>query len=241
MAGPIEQFLIKPIVPLKVGSLDISFTNSSAMMVAATALAAGIVVFGMRNKSLVPGRLQSLAEMLHDFVASNLKDVVGPEGRPFFPFVFSLFMFVLLGNLLGMLPYGFTFTSHLIVTMTLAMAVFLLVTVVGFVRHGTHFFGLFAPQGAPLPVMFILVPIEVISYFIRPLTHGMRLFGNMMAGHIMLKVFAGFSVMMGVVFGIVPMVFNVAMIGLEFFIACLQAYVFMVLTCIYLNDAVNLH
>jgi F-type H+-transporting ATPase subunit a len=169
-----------------------------------------------------------------------VKDNVGAAGKPYFPFIFSLFVFFLLGNLLGLVPYSFTFTSHLAVTMGMAVFIFLATTVIGFAKHGLHFFKLFMPGGAPLFLAPLLVPIEVLSYFMRPLSLALRLFANMTAGHTLMKVFAGFVAMMGV-FGVVPLVFVVALFGLETLVAFLQAFVYTILTCIYLNDSLHLH
>jgi len=170
-----------------------------------------------------------------------VRDNVGSAGRPYFPFIFSLFMFVLFGNLIGMVPYSFTFTSHIVVTFAMAIVVFLGVTAIGFARHGLHFLSLFVPPGVPKVMLLLLVPIEIISYLIRPLTLSVRLFANMLAGHIMLKVFAGFVIMVGILFGWLPLIFTSAFFALEVLVACLQAYVFAILTCLYLNDALHLH
>jgi len=198
------------------------------------------LVVAMANRQLVPGRLQSMAEVLYEFIGQMVKDNVGAAGKPYFPFIFSLFVFFLLGNLLGLVPYSFTFTSHLAVTMGMAVFIFLATTVIGFAKHGLHFFKLFMPGGAPLFLAPLLVPIEVLSYFMRPLSLALRLFANMTAGHTLMKVFAGFVAMMGV-FGVVPLVFVVALFGLETLVAFLQAFVYTILTCIYLNDSLHLH
>ncbi len=242
MAGsPLEQFTIKPIVPLNLGSLDVSFSNSAAFMAMAVVLTVMVMVWGMRRQSMVPGRLQSVAEILFEFVSGMLKENVGEEGRRYLPFVFSLFMFVLLGNLLGMIPYGFTYTSHIVVTFGLAVIVFVAVTVIGLMRHGFHFFSLFVPAGAPWWLLPILVPIEIISYLSRPISLSVRLFANMLAGHTMMKVFAGFVIALGFLGGWLPLALIVALTGFEIGVAILQAYVFSLLTCIYLKDAVHLH
>ena len=239
--SPLAQFEIKTLVPLQIGGTDISFTNSSAYMLAALLLIAIFLVFGMRRRALVPGRWQSMAEMSYEFVANMLRDTVGGEGRRYFPFVFTLFMFILFGNMLGMLPYSFTFTSHIIVTFAMALAVFLGVTILGFVKHGFHFLAFFVPPGTS-PVMWpLMIPIELISYLSRPISLSVRLFANLTAGHTMLKVFAGFVVSLGVVGGILPLAFVVALSGLELLIAFLQAYVFTILTCFYIKDALHLH
>jgi len=239
--SPLQQFEIKSLIDLpSVGGMDVSFTNSSLMMVIALVLITGFMTLAMRERSLVPGRLQMVAESAYEFIANLIRDTVGSEGRPYFPFVFALFMFVLMGNLLGMLPYSFTFTSHIIVTFALAAVVFVLVTVVALMRHGLHFFSYFFPSGAPVATAPLIIPIEILSYLSRPVSLSIRLFANMMAGHTMLKVFAIFTVAMGV-FGVLPLAVNVALIGFEVLVAILQAYVFTILTCLYLHDAIHLH
>ena len=245
MVDPLHQFLIQPLVNMHVGGLDISFTNSSLFMVLTTSLIIAFLYVATRTSSVVPGRLQYVGESAYEFISQLIRENVGEEGMRYLPYVFSLFLFVLIGNFLGMVPYGFTFTSHIIVTFFLALMVFTAVTIIGFVKHGTHFFRLFCPEGTPLYIAPLLVPVEIMSYFTRPVSLSVRLFANMMAGHVMLKLFAGFVVLlMGTGFfplAILPFVVNVAVIGFEFLVATLQAYVFTVLTCIYLNDAINLH
>jgi F-type H+-transporting ATPase subunit a len=236
-----HQFEIQRIVPLKIFGYDASFTNSSLFMVLALGLIALFFWAAMKNRSLVPGRLQSLAEMVYEFIANMLRQNVGEAGMKYFPFVFTLFLFILVLNLLGMLPYSFTVTSHIIVTFALAATVFLVVTAIGFMNHGLGYLKLFVPEGVPLWLMPIIVPIEVISYLIRPVSLSVRLFANMMAGHTMLKVFGGFVVGLGALGGWAPLAFMVPFTGLEVVVACLQAFVFTVLTCIYLNDAINMH
>jgi F-type H+-transporting ATPase subunit a len=236
-----HQFEIQRIVPLKIFGYDASFTNSSLFMVLALGLIALFFWAAMKNRSLVPGRLQSLAEMVYEFIANMLRQNVGEAGMKYFPFVFTLFLFILVLNLLGMLPYSFTVTSHIIVTFALAATVFLVVTAIGFMNHGLGYLKLFVPDGVPLWLMPIIVPIEVISYIIRPVSLSVRLFANMMAGHTMLKVFGGFVVGLGALGGWAPLAFMVPFTGLEVVVACLQAFVFTVLTCIYLNDAINMH
>jgi F-type H+-transporting ATPase subunit a len=239
--SPLHQFEIQTLLPLSVGGTDISFTNSAAFMLLALVLSTLFLVLGMRKRALVPGRWQSMAEMSYEFIAGMLRDTVGSDGRRYFPFVFSLFMFILFGNMLGMMPYGFTFTSHIIVTFAMAIVVFLGVTVLGFVKHGLHFFTFFVPPGTS-PIMWpLMIPIEIISYLSRPISLGVRLFANLTAGHTMLKVFAGFVVSLGIGAGILPLAFVVALTGLEFLIAFLQAYVFTILTCFYIKDALHLH
>jgi len=244
VASPLEQFTIKPIVPLSIGKMDISFTNSSLMMTLAVAVIVVLLVFSVRRRDLVPGRLQSIAELSYEFIAGMVRENVGDEGRKYFPFIFSVFMFVLFGNLLGLIPGAFTFTSHIAVTFALALVIFIGVTAIGIARHGTHFFTLFFPHGAPLAAAPILIPIEVISYLSRPISLSVRLFANMTVGHIILKIFAGFVVSLGAYFvlpGVVPFGLLVGLTALEFFVAFLQAYIFTILSCIYLNDAVHLH
>jgi F-type H+-transporting ATPase subunit a len=241
MHNPMEQFEIKRLIPLYLGGLDVSYTNAALWMTLAIALMAFIFIYGMRRQALVPSRLQGVAETGYEFIAKMVSDNVGEGGKKYFPFIFTLFLFVLGCNALGLIPYSFTPTSHIVVTFAMAAFVFVGVTIIAFVKHGVHFFSFFAPKGVPLWLMPILVPIEVISYLIRPLTLSVRLFANMLAGHIMLKVFAGFVIMMGLLFGWLPLIFTSAFFALEVLVACLQAYVFAILTCLYLNDALHLH
>ena len=238
--SPLSQFEIKRWVPIEIGDVDVSLTNSAAFMVL-TVVAIGVfLILGMRRPAIVPGRWQSMVELSYVFIANLVKDTVGTEGRPYFPFIFTVFMFVLVGNLIGMVPYGFTFTSHIIVTFTMAMVVFLGVTVIALIKHKIHFFTFFMPPGVPLIMAPLLVPIEIISYLSRPMSLSVRLFANMLAGHTLLKVFAGFVVALGL-FGVFPLAFVVVLTGLEIVIAFLQAFVFTILTCLYLNDALHLH
>ena len=239
--GPLAQFEIKTLIPLKMGEIDVSFTNSALFMSLTLVLVTLFLVLGMRQRALVPGRWQSMAEMSYEFVANLLRDTVGSEGRKYFPLVFTLFMFILFGNMLGMIPYSFTFTSHVIVTFAMALAVFIGVTVLGFVKHGFHFFSFFVPPGVSVVLWPLMIPIEIISYLSRPISLSVRLFANLTAGHTMLKVFAGFIISLGVVGGVLPFAFVVALTGLELLIAFLQAYVFTILTCFYINDALHLH
>ncbi len=246
---PLHQFTVETIVPLAIGGVDISFSNSALWMLLAVAAVFGIMELGLRGARLVPGRLQSLIEALYSFVVKTAKDNAGPQGRPFVPFILTLFTFILAGNLLGILPGSFTFTSHLVVTMALAMLVFVVTTAIGFARHGMAYFGIFFPPGAPKWMAPVLIPIEIMSFVARPIGLAVRLFANMMAGHTMLKVFAGFSVMAieavglagGLALAIGPVAVNVALTGFEALVAVLQAYVFMVLTCLYLRDALEMH
>jgi F-type H+-transporting ATPase subunit a len=238
--SPLAQFEIKRLVPIEIGNFDVSFTNSSAFMVLTVVAISAFLILGMRKNDLVPGRWQSMTELLYIFIANLLKDTVGAEGRPYFPFVFTVFMFVLVGNLLGMIPYSFTFTSHIVVTFSMAMFVFIGVTIIAISKHKLHFFSFFMPPGVPIVMAPLLVPIEIISYLSRPISLSVRLFANMLAGHTLLKVFAGFVISLGM-FGVFPLVFVVALTGLEIVIAMLQAFVFTILTCLYLNDALHLH
>jgi len=241
VANPIAQFEIKPLVDIPLGGVDASLTNSGAFMILTVVSVTLFLILGMRNRALVPGRWQSMAELSYEFVAGLLRDNVGSEGRKYFPFVFSIFMFILFANLLGLLPYSFTVTSHIIVTFVMAMTVFILITLVAIARHGVKFLSYFVPSGVPAAVLPLMIVIELISYLSRPISLSVRLFANMMAGHTMMKVFAGFIAPMGVVFGLLPFGVDVLMIGFELLVAFLQAYVFTVLTCLYLHDAIHLH
>ena len=245
MAGPLQQFEIKPLIDITIGNVDISFTNASLWMVLATAGVILFMIIGMRQRTIIPSRMQSLAEISYEFVGGLIKDNIGDQGRPFFPMIFSLFMMILFMNIFGLIPYSFTPTSHIVVTFFMAFFIFILVTIVGFVKHGTHFFRLFVPSGLPAGVIPLIFVIEVISYLSRPISLSVRLFANIMAGHTMIKVFASFVVPLGAVSlgvaGALPIIINVALTGFEVLVAFLQAYVFCVLTCLYLNDSLNLH
>lgn len=242
---PIHQFHISKLIPIEVGGLDFSFTNSSLFMVVTVAVASGFLFLTTSNRGMVPSRLQSVSEMSYEFVASMLRDGAGSAGMRFFPMVFSLFMFVLVANLLGMFPYFFTVTSHIIVTFVLAMLVIGTVVFYGFWKHGLGFLKLFVPDGVPGLLLPLVVLIEIISFLSRPISLSVRLFANMLAGHITLKVFAGFVTslsalgVLGIGGAILPLIMAVAITGLEFLVAFLQAYVFAVLTCMYLNDALH--
>ena len=238
--NPLHQFTIERLIPIHVGGVDASFTNSALMMALAVILITAFVLLTTRSAGLVPGRWQSVTEMLYEFIAKTVDDNAGDGARPYLPFVFSLFMFILFGNLLGMIPYSFTFTSHIIVTFALAALVFIGVTIIGIARHGFHFLSLFVPHGVPKVLLLLLVPIEVLSYFIRPFTLSIRLFANMMAGHTIRAIFAGFVAVLGIA-GVLPLGVDVALVLLELLVAVLQAYVFAILTCLYLNDALHLH
>lgn len=246
MAGPIEQFAIRPIVELgTVGGQQIVFTNSALYMLLTVTVAAGFLFLASRRGKVVPGRWQSSAEMLYEFVSKTVRENAGEHGMKFFPLVFSLFMFILVANLIGMFPYAFTVTSHIIVTFALAMLVFLTVTIYGLLRHGFKFFRLFMPAGVPVMLAPIIVPIELMSYISRPISHSVRLFAVMLAGHITLKVFAGFVVglgslgSLGLMSAIMPLAMTVALTALELLMGIIQAYVFTMLSCMYLNDALH--
>ena len=241
MPNPMHQFEIKRFIELDLFGIDASFTNASLYMVVAITLISFLTIWGMRGRALVPTRMQSIAEISYEFIANMVRDNVGPDGQKYFPFVFTLFMFVLFCNMLGMTPYSFTVTSHIIVTFALASVVFLGVTVIGFIKHGLGFLKFFVPSGVPKALLPLLVVIEVISYLTRPISLSVRLFANMMAGHTMLKVFGAFVVGLGFLGGWAPLAFMVAFTGLEIMVAFLQAYVFAILTCIYLNDALHMH
>ena len=238
--SPLEQFEILPYSHFKTSFGDLAFTNSSLSMVITVLLITMFLTLSVRTRSIIPSRIQLVSEMSYNFIAQLLNDTIGDQGKKYFPFVFSCFMFVLVGNLLGMIPYSFTFTSHIIVTFALAAVIFIGVTVLGFAKHGLHFFSFFIVPGLPWYMLPILIPIEVISYLARPISLSVRLFANMLAGHTLLKVFAGFVLPLGLA-GIVPLAFIVALTGLEILIAFLQAYVVAILTCLYINDTIHLH
>ena len=240
MASPLKQFEIKTLAPIEVGGVDVSLTNSSLFMAIVITAITLFLVLGMRKRALVPGRWQSLAELCYEFIAGMVRENVGHGGRAYFPFIFTLFMFILFANMIGLIPYSFTVTSHIIVTFALAAVVFLGVTVIAIVKHRMKFFSYFLPPGAPLYMAPLMFPIEVLSYLARPVTLSLRLFANMMAGHTLLKVIAGFVVMLGL-FGFAPLAVLIALYLLELIVAVLQAYIFAILTCIYLHDALHLH
>ncbi len=246
MASPLKQFEIKTIWPLEAYGIDISFTNSSLAMLVTVFLILIFMFFGLRNASIIPTKGQSLLEMSYEFIAEMIGDNIGKEGMRYFSFVFTLFLFILLGNLIGMFPYSFTWTSHIIVTFAIAFFIFLAVTLIAIMKHGiVKFLKFFAPSGVPKPMLILLIPIELISYLSRPISLSVRLFANMMAGHTLLKVIGGFVFVLGansfIVGGVLPLAFLVALTGLEIVIAFLQAYVFAILTCLYINDAIHLH
>ncbi len=238
--SPLKQFEIDPISNIELGGYNVSFTNSSFAMLITVLVIILFLTLTVNTRSIIPSRMQLISELMYNFIAQLLSDTVGDNGKRYFPFVFSLFMFVLIGNMVGMIPYQFTFTSHIVVTFALAAVVFIGVTILGFINHGIKFFSFFVIPGVPFYMHPLLIPIEVISYLSRPISLSVRLFANMLAGHTLLKVFAGFVVSMSY-FGIFPLAFIVALTGLEILIAFLQAYVFAILTCLYINDAYHLH
>jgi F-type H+-transporting ATPase subunit a len=240
--SPLAQFKIEKFIDLKIGNFDVSFTNSSLYMLIATIIIIGFMIYATRKKSLIPNRLQLVAESIYNFVDNIIKTSIGNEGNKFFPLVFTLFIFILLCNMLGLAPYSFTPTSQIIITLTLAIIVFFTITIFAIVRNG--FFGfihMFLPSGVPnwmAPVIFL---IELFSFLIRPITLSVRLFANMVAGHVLLKVVAGFVITMGFAFGFMPLLFNVILTGFELFVAVLQAYIFTVLVCAYLGEVTRAH
>jgi F-type H+-transporting ATPase subunit a len=246
MADPIHQFQIVNYFTIgKIGSVNLAFTNSALYMGIAVGLTAALMLGATAGRQLVPGRMQSIAEIAFEFVADTIRNTIGEGGMRFFPLVFSLFMFILVSNVVGLIPYNFTVASHLIVAAALSLMVFLTVLIYGFWKNGLHFLNMFVPKGVPLLLLFVIVPLEVFSFFVRPVSHSVRLFANMLAGHITLKVFAGFVTMLGGL-GVagwlgatLPLAMTVALTALELLVAVLQAYVFTILTCIYLNDALH--
>ena len=246
MADPIHQFEITKLVTLgHVGGHEIAFTNSALFMAITLVGIWALLVAGSSKRALVPGRVQSIAELSYEFVADTIQSTAGKEGMKFFPFVLTLFMFILVANVIGLVPYTFTVTSHIIITASLALMVFLTVIVYGFWSHGLHFFKLFVPSGIPIYILPLIVFIEVLSFLSRPISHSVRLFANMLAGHITLKVFASFVTLLGGLGiagwlgAVLPLGLVVALTALELLVAFLQAYVFAILTCIYLNDAIH--
>ena len=240
--NPMHQFNVYRIGPeVKIAGIDISFTNSSLFMLLSAGAICIFLLLGTREKKLIPGKIQLVAEMFYNFIAKMISDTAGSKAKPYFPFIFSLFMFVLFCNMVGMFPYSFTVTSHIIVTLIMAMFIFVAVTIIGFIKHGFKYLKIFVPSGVPVLLLPLITVIEIISYLSRPVSLSVRLFANMMAGHTMLKVFGGFVISLGLLGGGLPLSFSVALTGLEILVAFLQAYVFAILTCIYLNDALNLH
>ena len=240
--NPMHQFNVYRIGPeVKIAGIDISFTNSSLFMLLSAGAICIFLLLGTREKKLIPGKIQLVAEMFYNFIAKMISDTAGSKAKPYFPFIFSLFMFVLFCNMVGMFPYSFTVTSHIIVTLIMAMFIFVAVTIIGFIKHGFKYLKIFVPSGVPVLLLPLITVIEIISYLSRPVSLSVRLFANMMAGHTMMKVFGGFVISLGIIGGWLPLSFSVALTGLEILVAFLQAYVFAILTCIYLNDALNLH
>ena len=240
--NPMHQFEVYRIGPeINLGEINLSFTNASLFMTISSILILLFLFLGTKKKSLVPTKMQFITEASYTFVAKMINDTAGSSAKSFFPFIFTLFMFVLFANMVGMLPYSFTVTSHIIVTFVLAAIVFIGVTILGFIKHGFKYLEIFVPKGVPIILLPLIVIIEIISYLSRPVSLSVRLFANMMAGHTMLKVFGGFVISLGLLGGWLPLGFSVALTGLEILVAFLQAYVFAILTCIYLNDALNLH
>jgi F-type H+-transporting ATPase subunit a len=246
-ADPIHQFQITKLFTLgHIGGQEIAFTNSSAYMFGAVAIISLLMIGGSAGRQLVPGRIQSMAELSYEFVASTIRSTAGSEGMKFFPLIFSLFMFICVSNLIGIIPYTFTISTHLIVTAALALVVFFTVLIYGFYKNGLKFLKIFVPSGIPIYILPLVMFIEILTFFLRPVSHSVRLFANMLAGHIALKVFAGFVAMLGVslgaigwIGGVLPLGLTVALTALELLVAFLQAYVFAILTCIYLNDAIH--
>jgi len=240
--NPMHQFEVYKIGPeINLGAINLSFTNASLYMSISALLILVLLFLGTKKKSLIPSKIQLINEMSYTFVAKMINDTAGSSAKDFFPFIFTLFMFVLFCNLVGILTYFFTITCHIIVTFVLAATVFIGVTIIGFVKHGFKYLELFVPKGVPVVLLPLIVIIEIISYLSRPVSLSVRLFANMMAGHTMMKVFGGFVISLGLLGGWLPLSFSVALTGLEILVAFLQAYVFAILTCIYLNDALNLH
>ena len=240
--NPMQQFSVYKIGPeIKIAGFDLSFTNASLFMVLSASIILLFLFFGTKEKKIIPSKIQLIAEMFYTFVAKMISDTAGSNAKPYFPFIFSLFMFVLFCNMIGMLPYSFTVTSHIIVTLIMALFIFIAVTIIGFAKHGFKYLNIFVPSGVPAVLLPLITVIEIISYLSRPVSLSVRLFANMMAGHTMLKVFGGFVISLGLLGGWLPLGFSVALTGLEILVAFLQAYVFAILTCIYLNDALNLH
>lgn len=239
--NPLEQFKVKPIIDIEIFGYDISFTNSTLFMILAGAFIIGYFAVSFWGNRLVPNRLQMSAELCYKLISNMVGQNVGDKGKKYVPLMFSIFLFILTCNLFGMLPYGFTVTSHISVTFALAMLVFLLVTILGFALHGFHFLSLFLPEGTPLWLAPLMVLIELFAYLARPVSLSLRLAANMVAGHVLIKVMAGFVLSLTIILNFLPAAFIVGFIGFEIFVAILQAYIFTILSCVYLNDAINLH
>ncbi len=243
MKDPLHQFEIHTIIPLSLFGIDISITNSTIFMLLAGILAIGVLSLGLSSNTSTraPGKFTAFSEMLFNFIANLIDENCGAEAKKYLPFVMSVFMLIAMGNLLGMVPYSFTFTSHIIITFAMAALVFIIVTIIGFIHHGFRYLKIFLPDGAPLFLAPILIPIELISYLSRPISLSVRLFANIMAGHMVLKIFAGFVVGLGLLGGVLPLGMTVILTFFEIFVALVQAYIFSILTCVYLNDALHLH
>ena len=245
-SNPMQQFTVHRIGPeIKIAGIDLSFTNASLFMLISASTILLFLFLGSKEKKIIPSKLQLIAEMFYTFVAKMISDTAGSKAKPYFPFIFSLFMFVLFCNMVGMLPYSFTVTSHIIVTLIMALFIFIAVTIIGFINHGFKYLSIFVPSGVPAVLLPLITVIEIISYLSRPVSLSVRLFANMMAGHTLLKVIGGFVFVLGansfIIGGVLPVAFLVALTGLEIVIAFLQAYVFAILTCLYINDAIHLH
>ena len=245
---PLKQFEIKEIGSVNIAGFEVALTNQAVWTMSTTAVLCVLLVLASRGRQMVPNTMQNVLEVTFGFVENMITSTSGKEGLKFFPFIFTLFTFMLVANLSGMIPGAYTATSQITITASFALLVFLMVWVVGFATHGLKFLTLFAPSGVPKPLLLLLVPLEIISFFARPLTLSVRLMANMLAGHILLKVFAGFAIMLigalgmvGVLGAILPGVILVALSALEVFVALIQAYIFALLTCVYLNDALHLH
>lgn len=247
MANPVHQFVVQPLADIEIAGVDLSYTNSSLWMTISVAVSIIFLTIAMQKKAMVPGRLQMFSELLYEFISGMVSDNIGEKGKQYFPFVFTVFMFVLMGNVLGLLPYSFTYTSSLIVAGVMALMIMVMVIVFGLYNHGLKFFSLFLPPNVPWWLMAFVIPIEIVSFFVRPVTHSVRLFANMMAGHIILKVILGFAVSAAglggawAVLGIFPVLIDVAFLMFELLVAGIQAYVFAILACVYLKDSVDLH
>jgi len=241
MSNPLEQFKIKKLIPLDLGAVDISFTNAALFMLIAVALVLILFIVALRNPAVIPSRIQNVGEIFFEFISDLLKEFLGEEGRKYFPFIFSTFIFVLFCNLLGMLPYAFTVTSQIVVTFGLGISIFIIINIIAFVRNGFSFFSFFLPSGVPMIMAPMMIFIELFSYLARPVSLSVRLTANMIAGHVLLKVLAGFVIMMGLTSGWLPIPVVSILIGFEIFVAVLQAYIFTILICVYLSDAVHMH
>ncbi|WP_038540105.1 F0F1 ATP synthase subunit A [endosymbiont of Acanthamoeba sp. UWC8] len=241
MHSPLEQFKIQELFHLELFGINVSFNNSALLMLITLITCVLFLSLSIRKKALIPGRLQTSAEMLYELVDGIIEGTTGSEGKKYMPIIFTTFIFVLFCNLLGMIPYSFTITSHIIVTFAIAASIFIAITILGFIRHGFHYFSLFLPEGTPSLLAPLMILIELFSYLSRPVSLAVRLAANMTAGHIVMKLLASFTIMGGLTLGIFPFAFLTIMQGFEIFVAVLQAYIFTILSCVYLNDAINLH